>query len=337
MREIKISYLLPCYNVEKYVEECIASIMLQGIEEYEIICVDDCSSDNTYSILQTLQNENERILVLKNSQNSGVSYTRNVALKAASGEYVWFVDPDDFLYPGAAKLLLGFAQNGEDYIAGNYLEYGESFNIDDLSQLPRYADLLSVAGGENYVPISTNQHGAIAGSACLGIRKRDFILKNNLFFNEKVHMTEDVLYNFLCEQCPRSVVKVEANIYVYRVREHSATTARTPRAIERTISSQIELINVYSNFLNAADSEIKQKVENRIIFLKESCLINLTRIRNRSTVKRYLQELKKNGLYPWRRHLGKNNGIRRLNTLLIGYPFVFWLNHFLRTLTRKNY
>lgn len=337
MGKIKISYLLPCYNVEKYLHDCIASIMLQEVDDFEIICVDDCSADSTYSILQDLQSQNEHIRVLKNSENHGVSYTRNVALRAARGEYVWFVDPDDFLYPGAAKLLLDLAKNGEDYIAGNYLEYGESFNLQDLSELPAYNQPVSVVSGENVIPACTNQNGAIAGAVWVGIRKREFILKNNLFFNENVHMTEDVLFNFLCEQYPRLVTKVEANVYVYRVREHSATTAKTSRAVERTVSSEIELIKVYSDYLSVTDAELKRKIENRILFLKEDCLLNLTHVRNRSTVKRYLSELKACNLYPWRRRLEKTKGIRRLNALLIGYPIVFWLNHFLRTIAGKNY
>lgn len=336
-KELSISFLLPCYNVAKYVEECIESIMRQELENFEIICVDDCSTDDTYSVLCELSRHNANIKVLKNKENQGVSYTRNVALKAAQGEYIWFVDPDDLLYPGAAKQLAKVAASGVDYVAGNYLEYDDSFSLKDLDALPIFDHSASVEGGEDFVPVCTNQNGAIAGSVCLGIRRRKFLINNNLFFNEKVHMTEDVLFNFLCEQHPRSCMKIEANVYIYRVHEHSATTEKTSSKIEKTVASEIELIKIYTSFKGKDNAKDVQKIENRILFLREDCLLNLTKIRNRATVKYYLNELKSIGLYPWRRKINGGKGLRALNANLIGHPIVFWFNHFLRALFKKNY
>lgn len=93
-----ISIIVPCYNVEKYVEKAINSILGQSYENIEILAVDDCSSDKTYEILLELNKKySNKIRVIKNKKNKGAAYSRNVALKQAKGKYIGFIDPDDYI------------------------------------------------------------------------------------------------------------------------------------------------------------------------------------------------------------------------------------------------
>ena len=97
----KVSVLIPAYNVEKYVEECLDSILNQTMQDFEIICVDDCSTDGTLRILREYEERDDRIHVYTHDVNKGQSAGRNLALSKASGMYVYMMDSDDKLVPCA--------------------------------------------------------------------------------------------------------------------------------------------------------------------------------------------------------------------------------------------
>ena len=92
----KISIIIPVYNTEKYIERCIKSVLKQTYENIEIICVDDGSTDKSGIILDRLGNQDNRLIVIHKT-NEGVTEARNAALEHASGEYIGFVDSDDYI------------------------------------------------------------------------------------------------------------------------------------------------------------------------------------------------------------------------------------------------
>ena len=94
----KISVIIPCYNVEKYVEKSIASIMNQTYENIEVIVIDDKSTDNTYDILKQLEKKYlGKMILLQNEENRGLAYTRNFGVLKATGDYIGFIDSDDYV------------------------------------------------------------------------------------------------------------------------------------------------------------------------------------------------------------------------------------------------
>ena len=101
----KISIIIPVYNVEQYLQECIDSCVNQTLKEIEIICVDDCSTDSSLDILTRYAKEDSRVRVLGHQNNRKQGAARNTGLKYASGEYIWFVDSDDILALNACQLL----------------------------------------------------------------------------------------------------------------------------------------------------------------------------------------------------------------------------------------
>ena len=113
---MKISTIIPVYNAEKYIARCLDSILTQGIEEQEIICVDDGSTDNSLKILRDYERSHENIHVLT-QQNSYAGVARNNGLLAAKGEYVHFMDADDYVLPGAYIEVYETAKtNSADYV-----------------------------------------------------------------------------------------------------------------------------------------------------------------------------------------------------------------------------
>ena len=103
---MKISVIIPVYNVEKYIEDCLNSILVQTLKDFEIICIDDCSTDNSLQIIETYTHKDKRIKILKNKKNEGPSYTRNIGIEMAQGEYIYFLDSDDMIEKNALQELL---------------------------------------------------------------------------------------------------------------------------------------------------------------------------------------------------------------------------------------
>ena len=93
----KVSVIIPVYNIEKYLRECLDSIVNQTLIDLEIICVDDASPDNSFGILKEYEKKDNRVIVLRHHKNLGLSSARNTGLLRANGKYVYFMDGDDIL------------------------------------------------------------------------------------------------------------------------------------------------------------------------------------------------------------------------------------------------
>ena len=111
----KVSIIIPVYNTEAYLEECLDSVISQSLRDIEILCINDASTDSSMQILRKYARKDSRIKVLQNSVNQGLSYTRNVGIDNACGEYIQFVDSDDWIEPDTEEVLYKIA-------AGNQLD-----------------------------------------------------------------------------------------------------------------------------------------------------------------------------------------------------------------------
>ncbi|OQA79251.1 MAG: putative teichuronic acid biosynthesis glycosyltransferase TuaG [Tenericutes bacterium ADurb.Bin239] len=119
MKNIKVSIVTPAYNNEKYIEETINSILNQTHQNFEIIVVDDYSSDKTIELVEKFNDE--RIIILKNKENMGAAFSRNKALAKATGEYVAFLDADDIWLPSKLEQQLNYMiSNNYDFSSTDY-------------------------------------------------------------------------------------------------------------------------------------------------------------------------------------------------------------------------
>lgn len=122
----KVSVIIPVFNVESYLAECLDSVIGQSFYDMEIICIDDCSTDNSLNILMAYAHRDSRVIILRNDCNRGLAFTRNVGLERASGDYILFVDSDDYI----VKDLVGITINeidSVDMVCFNYkkrMKYG---------------------------------------------------------------------------------------------------------------------------------------------------------------------------------------------------------------------
>lgn len=97
MDDVKLSIIIPAFNTEKYLPKCLDSVVNQTLKDIEIICIDNNSTDNTLNIFNEYAKNDSRIKIISNNENKGAASSRNLGLDIASGEYIGFVDSDDFI------------------------------------------------------------------------------------------------------------------------------------------------------------------------------------------------------------------------------------------------
>ncbi|WP_236639514.1 glycosyltransferase family 2 protein [Exiguobacterium sp. SH5S4] len=138
----KISIVMPAYNAEKYIEESIISVMSQTYETWELLVIDDCSSDDTLKIVDRLQKIDKRIKVYKNEVNTGVSQTRNYGIKMSDGEWVAFLDSDDMWDEKKLEKQIKFSEEvGSDFIfSGAKYINREGREFPGVFEVPKYVD-----------------------------------------------------------------------------------------------------------------------------------------------------------------------------------------------------
>ncbi|MCD8385251.1 MAG: glycosyltransferase [Clostridiales bacterium] len=174
----KVSVIIPVYNTEKYLNQCLDSVLSQTLSDIEVICVDDGSTDGSYDIL-TQRAEQDRRIKIRRQDNAGSGVARNCALSMASGQYVVFMDADD-LYPELDTLeqLYQSAVSHEAKIAGGYRMVLKDGNAQDEVNDPVYKASKTIPEGGM---ISYNQTQTDFNYQCY-IYERSFILTNNIFF-----------------------------------------------------------------------------------------------------------------------------------------------------------
>lgn len=124
-QNIKVSVIIPVYNTELYLERCLNSILNQTFKDIELIIVNDNSNDSSPKIIETFINKNNNIKYIDNKENKGVSNCRNEAIKISSGEYLLFVDSDDYLEENMIEIMYNEASNNDLDIAmcGYFVDY----------------------------------------------------------------------------------------------------------------------------------------------------------------------------------------------------------------------
>lgn len=184
MKDPKISVIIPVYNAEKYIRRCLNSVLRQHFP-LEVICVDDCSTDNTPDILQEYSSKYENVTILRNPKNMYAGPSRNKGLEIAKGEYLHFMDSDDFVLPGTYAHLYKIAsKNNLDMLKTKCLAYNTQNGIPFRKQY-RFARFKK----ELYNTV-LDFHNAPEDLYCInvvpwnGIYRRQFILDTGIRFND---------------------------------------------------------------------------------------------------------------------------------------------------------
>lgn len=217
---LKISVVVPVYNVEDYLSSCIDSIRGQTFQNIEIICVDDGSTDRSGLILDQFSRVEPRLTVIS-KENGGLSSARNTGILAASGDIVCFVDSDDMLDKHAcAYIAEAFERNDADVVT-----FGASCYPSHRST-PWYDECLSPRDAvfDSFTPallFSENSHPFAWRTAC----RRSFLLKAGILFDEDIRFGEDELFHYALYPRSRKTVLLSKKLYLYRVNRSDSLMA----------------------------------------------------------------------------------------------------------------
>lgn len=223
----KVSVVIALYNKEQYIKQCIESVLSQSLNDIEIIIVDDCSSDNSYNIVQEYAKNDYRIKCIKNDKNCNTGITRNRGIDAACGEYIYSLDADDFLYPNSLEKAYNIAhENDLDILIGNFIQINDNNSEEKYcSALDDLNDALDVKFNYNTL-IDVEKcikYGAFQGypwSLNRTLFKRNYILAYNIR-NSSSCFGEDIIFSHMALFHAKRLMFTEQVLFYYRVNEFS--------------------------------------------------------------------------------------------------------------------
>lgn len=237
MDTLFLSFIVPVYNAAGYLPECLDSLLDQDLPEtgYEIICVNDGSKDDSLQVLRRYQEKHSNIVIL-DKENGGVTTARNAGLAAARGEYIWFVDSDDFL---KAKVLPRLYARIRDthcdrLIIGCYI-------FDDV-----LTDEEKQRSAQNQLPLN----GPGQDSICVrSLLRREFLKEHDLYFShpELTHGEDGMFMYEVCSLAPTAEEIPEA-IYFYRIHSGSADTADSVPGLQKKLLSFTRIVKLLEGY-----------------------------------------------------------------------------------------
>lgn len=239
-----LSVIIPIYNVEKYLPQCIDSVLSQDYQNIEIILVDDGSPDKSGEICDDYAEKHNNMKVIHKS-NGGLSDARNIGIQAASGEYVTFLDSDDYWNSQASlKNIMNTVlsnQNIDVFVFGSIGEYPDGTRVcreyrNNLIELK--------ANDIGTVYKKCIEIGDIFESACIKLIKRSILVENSLYFKKGI-ISEDNEWSFRLMRCIHTILFIDETLVVYRARREGSITNTAGVRHIRDIMKIIELSKKY--------------------------------------------------------------------------------------------
>lgn len=256
------SIIIPIYNVERYLKECVESVLKQDFFNIEIILVDDGSPDSCPKICDEFSEKDERVKVI-HKKNGGLSDARNKGLEKAEGEYILFLDSDDYYLDNSflSKIKKKLEIEKFDIIFHKRRYYIEENN--ELKNLPvKYDEKLNNLEKMSELFYELSKIDSLEAHACLKVIRREFLIKNNLFFRKGI-LSEDVEWFFRVAPCVKKAIVINDVTYCYRVRNGSITHSVNLKHIDDLM--EIILVNS-TELLKIKDNKLKEALLNYLSY-----------------------------------------------------------------------
>lgn len=277
----KISVIIPIYNVAKYLERCLDSVLAQTFREFEIICVNDGSTDNSLEILQQYAKKDERIKIIT-QENKGLSEARNVALDVAKGEFIAFADSDDYYAPNFLELLLKTQKDTSVDIVGCDFQkiYKSTDSLRPASQVyPKvYTDALKVLlHKDNFIHFNVWNK----------LYKREVI--GDMRFVPHIYY-EDWVFNCCVFEKAQGFAWIKEKLYAYRISNSSIMRSDFN---EKKLQDYVHGIYAVHDYFIANAPEKWEKVQQTRIARTIKMMMNSTlRAKNEELKKRTAEKLR---------------------------------------------
>ena len=218
---MRISVIIPVYNTEQYLNRCIDSILTQSFNDFELLLIDDGSTDGSGAICDLYAEKDSRVRVF-HKENGGVSSARNLGLDNAKGEWIYFVDSDDELLHDGLLTLANCVSDEVDIVMGGFVEIGEdgekTFSVDERVEL-----LLSKEQSVITLYFGHGLYYSYLGYMCLRLFRNDVIRNHRLRFDISIAIKEDTLFTmqYICKS--NGITRQTTTpVYIYYLRSGSA-------------------------------------------------------------------------------------------------------------------
>ena len=348
---MKLSVIVPVYNVAKFLPRCLDSLLRQGMEpdEWEVICVNDGSTDNCATILAEYERKHPQVFRIITQENKGIGEARNVAMKVAQGEYIGFVDPDDYVIDNGFRYLWDhfcLEKEGDDIIDVIHFNYRyvntDGKTVPDPDAKPDGVIIYEGDGADAY-----NQYPMIC--VWTKIYRRAFLLKHNIWSSNFI--SEDELFNFDVFSHHPHLLMVNSCIYRYeRGNKKSVMTTTQRKIVLVQLKGLLYDMEYIHNYLKEGKTSVAPAAQRTISILRSTFYKKFTSVCLSSKEWNYYHEqLKKIPSQP----IDYSNGSRSVRWLatakrksVTSYPFyvfftlgqkMFFLNHIRPYIVRKFY
>lgn len=257
-----VSVIVPVYNVEQYLDECLNSIRQQTYKNIEIIVVEDCSTDNSLNTL-TKHLEDPRVKLIQHEKNSGLSAARNTGIDTAKGNYIIFIDSDDLVHLSLIELCVKYAiVNDADLITYNFKAFEDGVKLSPQLDLPDVDNLKVLEQGEDYF---NQQH-----FAWLKFIRTSLVKSKNLYFPIGLYY-EDWPFHWELGLVANKKIHIPAELLLYRQRKTSITGSSGKKLLD--------LFKVHNLVLNLLEQykavSLKEKFANKVKMSQWSILTRI--------------------------------------------------------------
>ena len=254
-----VSVIIPVYNTEKYLSRCLDSVINQTYKNIEVICVDDCSTDNSLQILKKYQRKDSRIKIFKTLKNSGgCSTPRNIGIKKSSGKYIQFIDSDDYIKLNTCFNLIEISEKNQlDVLCfcNSVINNSNVFSEQNINNNKKYYRLKNYDQYENKIFNGIDLFEKLLINCnfipCAPFKfiNRNFLKKINLFFDEKI-IYEDMLFSTFLYLNAKKIMYINDELYI---RCYNNNSIITNKINDKNIKSLLYIIKTISLMMNYND------------------------------------------------------------------------------------
>ncbi|WP_018665141.1 glycosyltransferase family 2 protein [Heyndrickxia acidiproducens] len=277
---IKVSVIVPLYNVENYIDEALSSLVNQTLKSIEIILVDDFSRDKTLKIVSSYTQKYSNVYLIQQTQKMGVGAARNLGLKIAHGEYIFFMDADDFITRNALEqMYIAAEENNANLVTGVIKEYYDARKSSEIS--PYFKIFPSLAQqGEKSIIKNPELFFLIY---CWGKLYKKSLIENSTF-PMNIHFAEDQPFTVHAYLYTNKIFTISSTIYYYRKRESeknsvSQSLLKDPALFLKNV---LEIVSIGTDHFSAFASNRKNQYSQEVI--NSLYIYYLNRVVNREII-----------------------------------------------------
>jgi glycosyltransferase involved in cell wall biosynthesis len=326
----KISIIVPIYNVEKYIKQCLESIISQTLKDIEILCIDDCGTDSSIKIIESFAKKDSRIKIIQLDKNKLPGVARNIGIKSSTGKYISFIDPDDYVEPN----LLEIAYTKIEELQLDSIWFNVKIFDDKKKSFTKDNYFLETSNGIlNINPKNINKFPLNCWNK---IYRTSIIKKHNIMFSENI-LFEDLEFYHKFFTKSKETYFINKHLYIYRLRPNSILSSKKSREdIFKAIKNVYFYLlkeNIFENYKESLMQLIVQSIErsDNVKYILPYVVNLLSQI---NFPKKYQKD--KKGFYDFLNYVVYFNKLPSFRQILNKYYFglIFIISKFVH---KKNY